>query len=86
MMKKLPKLLSLAAVSAVLAIGLLIGNVAHASGSAASARNKHSGVRLDPQFHPADLVETSFEEAGEQGSIVGLWEFEVHLNGAQTAR
>jgi hypothetical protein len=83
-MKKSPKLLSLAAVSGVLAMGLLIGNVAHAScGSAPSAGNKHSGVRLDPQFRPAGLVETSFEEGWEQGSIVGLWEFEVHLKGAQ---
>jgi hypothetical protein len=85
MMKESPKLLSLAAGSGAFAMALLIGNVAQAScGSAPPAVNRHSGVRLGPQFHPADLVQTSFEEGWEQGSIVGLGEFEAHLKGAGT--
>jgi len=75
---------------AVALSGLLVAGLAHAGcGDAPAAAGKqHSSNPGAPAVYRADgLVRTAFMTVGDQwfedASIVGLWEFEVRLKGAQ---
>jgi len=70
--------------------GLLVAGLAHAGCGDAPvpAGKQHSSTRSSPAVYRSDgLVRTAFVTVGDQwfedASIVGLWEFEVRLNGAQ---
>ena len=83
---------TLKAVPAIL--GLLIAGLATTGQARAGCSDvaqpstHHSSARFTPAvYRPGESIFTAFTPVGDEwtdsASIVGLWEFEVHLNGAQ---
>ncbi len=68
-------------------LGLTAGQAyAGCSDGTAPAKDKASARLVPAVYHPASasaVFTTVSEEWSESSAIVGLWEFEVHLNGAQ---